>query len=661
MTGKAFNKVLVANRGEIALRVIRSINDAGYRSVAVFSEADKAAPHVDAADEAVCIGPAPVGQSYLKIDGILDAATRSGADAIHPGYGFLSENETFAQACADAGIVFIGPSPEAIRLMGNKRVAKQHMVDADVPCIPGYQGEDQSDDTLLAQAERIGFPLMIKAAAGGGGRGMRLVSAKADVKDALVSARSEAQSAFGSGELILEKAVLNGRHIEIQIAADRSGQTVYLGERDCSIQRRHQKVVEEAPSPFVDENLRAAMGEVAVTAARACGYEGVGTIEFLVDADGTFYFLEMNTRLQVEHPVTELVTGTDLVDWQLRIAAGETLPLAQSEICLTGHAIEVRVYAEDPGANFMPQTGTIHHWQVPEGPGIRVDSGIKSGMEVSPFYDPMLAKVIAYGSTRQDACRRLVRAVEDTQILGVQTNKAFLSQVLTDPRFVQGAATTAFIDDATLEKTTRAATPHSANIALAAVLLRTGSQEARSLPWRWSNSADMAVQMKLASGATKWEVRIASNDSLFDVTIGDETHQIELHKLDQLQCRASINGIRRTTTFAFSGDDIFLTAQGQELRVTDMTYAAAVTDDLAGNGRIIATMEGLVVGLEAEVGARVSKGQVLLTIEAMKMEHRQVADGDGIVKSVTAQVGSQIKKGQMIVEIELDTAAEGQS
>ncbi|UYV35667.1 acetyl-CoA carboxylase biotin carboxylase subunit [Rhodobacteraceae bacterium D3-12] len=661
MSAQAFTKVLVANRGEIAARVIRSINDAGYRSVVVFSEADSTAPHVGLADEAVCIGPAQAGSSYLRPDRILEAAKRTGAEAIHPGYGFLSENAEFAQACRDAGLIFIGPSPEAIQLMGNKRVAKQHMHDAGVPCIPGYQGEDQSDDALLAEAERIGFPLMIKAAAGGGGRGMRLVADTKDVVAALASARSEAESAFGSGELILEKAVMNGRHIEIQIAADQSGQTVYLGERDCSIQRRHQKVVEEAPSPFVNEALRARMGEVAVNAALACGYCGVGTVEFLVEEDGAFYFLEMNTRLQVEHPVTELVTGTDLVDWQLKIAAGEPLPKAQEEIALSGHAIEIRLYAEDPSNGFMPQTGRIHHWEPALGAGVRVDCGIETGLEVSPYYDPMLAKVIAYGATREEARRRLVRATQETKILGVQTNKAFLGQILTDPRFVAGQATTAFIDDETLAKTTQAASPALGNVALAAVVLLSEQERARvqAAPWGWSNSAPTAVSMKLTSGDSAWSVKVNHDGEVFLVTIGEDRFDILLHETVAPVATVTLGGVRQRVRFAIKEDNIFLDAQGQSMQFSNQTYAPAMTSDAVGNGRITANMEGLVVAIDVTPGARVERGQALLTVEAMKMEHRQLADGDGVVTTVAAQVGAQVKKGQLLVEVDLDGESEG--
>ena len=405
-----FSSILIANRGEIACRVIRTARALGYRTIAVYSEADAGAPHTQLADEAVCIGPAPVGESYLVAEKILNAAKQSGAEAVHPGYGFLSENAGFARACEDAGLVFIGPTPDAIDLMGNKAEAKRRMIVAGVPCVPGYEGKDQSDEVLLAEADKIGFPVMIKAAAGGGGRGMRLVHAKGDLAGAIRLARSEAENAFGSGELILEKAIIRPRHVEVQVFADTQGNTIYLGERDCSVQRRHQKVVEEAPCPVMTPDLRARMGAAAVEAARSISYRGAGTVEFLLDAKGAFYFLEMNTRLQVEHPVTEEITGLDLVALQIQVAQGEPLGITQDGVRLNGHAIEVRLYAEDPAQGFLPATGPVDLWLPGSGAGIRVDSGIRSGQDISPFYDPMLAKIIAHGETREIARRRLIEA-----------------------------------------------------------------------------------------------------------------------------------------------------------------------------------------------------------------------------------------------------------
>ncbi|KZZ64271.1 acetyl/propionyl/methylcrotonyl-CoA carboxylase subunit alpha, partial [Oleiphilus sp. HI0128] len=424
-----FEKVLVANRGEIAVRVMRTAKSLGYKTVAVYSEADAGAPHVLNADEAVCIGAAPVGESYLVADKILEAAKLTDAGAIHPGYGFLSENCDFANACEKANIEFIGPPSAAIELMGSKRLSKIAMTKAGVPCIPGYEGADQDIETLLKEAQTIGFPIMVKASAGGGGRGMRLVFEESELEAQIKTASSEAENAFGSGELILERAVIKPRHIEIQVFADKYGNAVYFGERDCSIQRRHQKVVEEAPSPFVDPELRQRMGEAAVQAAKACNYVGAGTVEFLVDSDKNFYFLEMNTRLQVEHPVTELITGTDLVAWQLNVASGQVLPKTQDQIELNGHAMEVRLYAEDPANQFLPQTGPVHLWEPAQGDGLRIDDGIITGQTVSPFYDPMLAKIIAYGANREEARRRLIRAVEESTLFGCTVNSNFLCEV----------------------------------------------------------------------------------------------------------------------------------------------------------------------------------------------------------------------------------------
>lgn len=659
-----FNKVLIANRGEIAVRVIASVKAAGYQAVAVFSEADENAPHVQLADEAVCIGPAQVNQSYLVAQNILDAAKKTGADAIHPGYGFLSENADFAKACAKAGIVFIGPSPEAIDLMGNKRIAKTSMIEAGVPCIPGYQGKDQSDAVLLKEAKNIGYPLMVKAAAGGGGRGMRFQMSEEGLEDAIQSARTEALSAFGSDELILERAVINGRHIEIQVAADAHGNAVYLGERDCSIQRRHQKVIEEAPSPFVSEDLRQRMGEAGVEAAKSCSYQGVGTVEFLVDAEGSFYFLEMNTRLQVEHPVTELIVGIDLVDLQLQIASNDPLPFEQDDIDLDGHAIEARLYAEDPANGFMPQTGKVLYWKESEGDGLRTDHFMQTGCEISPHYDSMVAKVIAWGPTREDARRRLLRSLRETHLLGVTTNKPFLTQILEDERFVTGEATTAFIDDETLEKASHAAKPDDSNLALAAVLYLLNEAEDDSFEnvvgWSWSNAAGMEKRERLTTAETDDVIGVTFDGLDFKASFKDVTHDIQIHNIDGASVTATIDGIRRQAQYAIEGTTLYLDASGQTLEIENRTYQPALSDDAAGSGRILANTEGLVIAVNAEVGARVAKGDVLVTIEAMKMEHRLLADGDGTVSEVNAQTGTQVKKGQVMAVLELDESEEDQ-
>ena len=440
-----FTSILVANRGEIACRVIRTARAQGYHTVAVYSDADARAPHVQMADAAVHIGPSPVNESYLVQDTIIAAARSSGAEAIHPGYGFLSENADFARACEASGLVFIGPSPDAIHLMGNKAEAKRRMIAAGVPCVPGYEGEDQSDATLLREGARIGLPLMVKAAAGGGGRGMRLVHKADELANAIKLARAEASSAFGNGDLILEKAIIRPRHVEVQVFGDSHGTIVHMGERDCSVQRRHQKVMEEAPCPVMTDALRDVMGTAAVAAARSIDYCGAGTVEFLLDQSGTFYFLEMNTRLQVEHPVTELITGLDLVALQLQVAQGEPLGLTQNDVTLIGHAIEVRLYTEDPTQDFLPMSGPVDLWSPPHGSGIRVDSGICSGQDISPFYDPMVAKIIASGPTREIARLRLIEALHETVLFGTRHNRDFLVACLEKKCFVDGQATTAFI------------------------------------------------------------------------------------------------------------------------------------------------------------------------------------------------------------------------
>src|SRR5215204_1277319 len=500
-----FFRVLVANRGEIALRIMRTARRLGFGVVAVYSDADRESLHVREADSAVRIGEALSAQSYLRIDAIIAAAKTSGASAIHPGYGFLAENEDFAQACRDAGLVFIGPSPEAIRAMGNKAGAKDIMQKAGVPCVPGYPGADQSDAVMLAEAKKIGFPVMIKAVAGGGGRGMRLVPDAAAFPDALRSARSEAQGAFGDPTVILERAIVDPRHIEIQVLGDRYGNAIHLGERDCSVQRRHQKLIEEAPSPKVTLELRARMGAVAVAAVKSIGYEGAGTLEFLLDPGGEFYFMEMNTRLQVEHPITEAITGLDLVELQLRIAAGEPFGLRQEDVKISGHAIEVRLCSEDAGHDFMPQSGTMALWQMPD--GVRVEHALQSGSEISPFYDSMIAKIISHGADRSEARGRLICGLEQTTAFGVTTNQGFLISCLRHPGFAGGEATTAFIGshrDQLLAPRKDART----EAALAALLLYVTNPHAP--PWRAGRSlaATFALATRIEIGGIIHEIEI---------------------------------------------------------------------------------------------------------------------------------------------------------
>ncbi|HEY4167184.1 MAG TPA: biotin carboxylase N-terminal domain-containing protein, partial [Reyranella sp.] len=594
-----------------------------YRTVAVYSDADKDAPHVAFADSAVRIGPPPVGESYLSIDRILEAAHRSGADAIHPGYGFLSENAEFASACEKAGLVFIGPPPAAIAAMGNKAAAKRRMIDAGVPCVPGYQGADQSDGNLEHEARKIGLPVMVKAAAGGGGRGMRLVTEDGELLEAIRTARTEAESAFGSGELILEKAVVDARHVEIQVFADASGNVLHLGERDCSVQRRHQKVIEEAPSPAVNRDLRESMGAAAVAAARTIGYRGAGTVEFLLGADGAFYFLEMNTRLQVEHPVTEAITGLDLVEWQLRVARGEALPLTQEQVRLQGHAIEVRLYAEDAYAGFLPQTGRIDVWQPATGPGVRIDHGMKEGLAISPFYDPMIAKVIAAGTTREEARLRLIKALRDTVVLGPTTNRHFLIKLLEHPEFAAGKATTAFLGK------------HSFT---APDLTDIHWKTAASLLWRQSASrypANLRGWRNSSPEATPFRLAVDDKEQALELT--EPTAAVVPHVID--------------------GDDIVVDFDGFTVRFQDRTYRPPASAAAGSDGRLRAPMDGRIVAIKVAAGDKVVRGQTLVVLEAMKIQHQLKAALDACVESIAVQEGQQVANRTVLVTMAGDAAA----
>jgi geranyl-CoA carboxylase alpha subunit len=619
----SFSTVLVANRGEIAWRVMRTAKAMGYRTVAVYSDADKGAPHVTFADQAERIGPPPVGESYLSIDRILEAAHKSGADAIHPGYGFLSENAEFAAACEKAGLVFIGPPPAAIAAMGNKAAAKRRMIEAGVPCVPGYQGADQSAGNLEKEARKIGLPVMVKAAAGGGGRGMRLVTQDSDLLEAIRTARTEAESAFGSGELILEKAVVDARHVEIQVFADAHGNVLHLGERDCSVQRRHQKVIEEAPSPAVNRDLRESMGAAAVAAAKTIGYRGAGTVEFLLAADGAFYFLEMNTRLQVEHPVTEAITGLDLVEWQLRVARGEPLPITQEQVRLQGHAIEVRLYAEDAYAGFLPQTGRIDVWQPATGPGVRIDHGMKEGLAISPFYDPMIGKVITAGATREEARLRLIKALRDTVVLGPTTNRHFLIKLLEHPEFAAGKATTAFLGKHSF------AAPEltEAHWKAAASLLWQASATRYPANLRgWRNSHPEATPFRLA--------------------VGDKEHALELAE-----------PTAPSVPHVIDGNDIVVDFDGFTVRFQDCTYMPPASAAAGSDGKLRAPMDGRIVAIKVAAGDKVVRGQTLVVLEAMKIQHQLKAALDACVESVAVQEGQQVANRTVLVTMAGDAAA----
>lgn len=659
---KHFDSILVANRGEIAVRVIRSAQEQGYRAIAVYSEADARAPHVLMADEAVLIGAAPVKESYLDPEKILEAARKTGAQAIHPGYGFLSENADFSQACSNAGIVFIGPTPEAIEIMGNKAASKRRMLDADVPCIPGYQAEDQSDEALLSAAQQIGVPIMVKAAAGGGGRGMRLVENMDDISVALASARSEAQNAFGSGELILEKAVIQPRHVEIQVFGDSQGNVIHLGERDCSVQRRHQKVVEESPCPVMTPQLREAMGQAAVNAAQSISYVGAGTVEFLLDSDNNFFFLEMNTRLQVEHPVTEMVTGQDLVAMQFHVAQGYPLPLSQDDVRLDGHAIEVRLYAEDPSNDFLPATGTAHVWQPPTGEGIRVDHGLLQGQEISPFYDPMVAKIIAWGADRDIARRRLVRALQTTSLFGLESNREFLIDVLQKEAFVEGQATTAFIAENYPQESLQNTPATTLQAAIGTCLLYRQAQGVAEqsavnvLPGLggWSGPRELTTHFRFGEAdedQTDVFVRETSTDE-FVVKVGEEAYHINWLVQDADSIRLSVDNVQLTARYAHLGRGmVTVQLRGHASVLVNQLAFTKGDESEAGSGTLLAPMHGNMLEISVAVGERVEVGQTLAVMEAMKMEHRLIAQVTGEVAAIYAAVGEQVASGAIVLEV----------
>ena len=650
MKATPFFKILIANRGEIALRIMRTVRRLGYGVVAVYSDADCDARHVREADQAVRIGEALPAQSYLRIEAIIAAARASGADAVHPGYGFLAENADFARACRDAGLVFIGPSPEAILAMGNKAGAKDIMQKAGVPCVPGYQGADQGDAIMLAEAKRIGFPVMIKAVAGGGGRGMRLVADAATFPDALRSARSEARGAFGDPTVILERAISDPRHIEIQVFGDRYRNAVHLGERDCSVQRRHQKLIEEAPSPAVSPKLRARMGAVAVAAVKSIGYEGAGTLEFLLDGRGEFYFMEMNTRLQVEHPVTEAITGLDLVELQLRVASGEPLGLVQEDVQFSGHAIEVRLCSEDASHDFMPQSGRMALWQMPD--GIRVEHALESGSEIPPFYDSMIAKIISHGATREEARGKLICGLEHTAAFGVTTNQGFLVSCLRHPGFAAGAATTAFIGNHR-DELLAPRQDAGQEAALAALLLYVTDPFAPKWQGGRSLAASFPVPVRLELEGTVHDIEIVRERDGSYRGSGNALDRIEIHGIDGDTIRFSRDGLAESLKFLRRDDQLHFLHRGSTLAVRDLTLAGPVSAAASGgDGRVRAAMNGRVVAVLVKPGEQVTAGQPVMTLEAMKMEHVHTAGVTGKVSAIDVAEGEQVTTGRVVVEIE---------
>ncbi|MEU9121811.1 acetyl-CoA carboxylase biotin carboxylase subunit [Streptomyces sp. NPDC048506] len=653
MSTTMFDSVLIANRGEIAVRVIRTLRALGIRSIAVYSDADADARHVREADTAVRIGPAPATESYLSVERLLDAAARTGAQAVHPGYGFLAENAAFARACAQAGLVFIGPSAEAIELMGDKIRAKETVRTAGVPVVPGSSGSGLDDGQLAAAAREIGVPVLLKPSAGGGGKGMRLVRDEALLAEEIAAARREARSSFGDDTLLVERWVDRPRHIEIQVLADGHGNVIHLGERECSLQRRHQKVVEEAPSVLLDEPTRAAMGEAAVQAARSCGYRGAGTVEFIVPGKdpASYYFMEMNTRLQVEHPVTELVTGLDLVEWQLRIAAGERLPYAQEDITLTGHAIEARLCAEDPSRDFLPTGGTVLALHEVQGDGVRTDSGLTQGVEVGSRYDPMLAKVIAHGPDRASALRRLRAALAQTVTLGVTTNAGFLRRLLAHPDVVSGELDTGLVER---EAAGLACGEVPDEVYAAAAAVRQAALEPEVADGGWRDPFDTPDGFRLgglAAPVRHW-LRVPGHDPVpYDVDPGTPAGQLEPGRV-----RVTVDDVQHT--FHRSGD--WLGRDGDSWQVTTHDpVAAALRGAAGGHGAdtLAAPMPGTVTVVKVAVGQEVTAGQGLLVVEAMKMEHVISAPHAGTVTELDVTVGSTVAMDQVLAVIAPHEAA----
>ena len=648
------SSVLIANRGEIARRIIRTARELGVRTIAVYSEADAQAPFVMEADVAVLIGPAPARESYLVPEKILAAARQTGAEAIHPGYGFLSENADFAQAVIDAGLVWVGPPPSAIRAMGLKDAAKKLMIAAGVPTTPGYLGEDQSVDRLAEEAAKIGFPVLIKAVAGGGGKGMRKVDKAEDFAALLASCQREASASFGDQHVLLEKYVTRPRHIEVQVFGDSHGNVVHLFERDCSLQRRHQKVIEEAPAPGMDEATRAAVCGAAVKAAQAVGYVGAGTVEFIADASeglraDRIWFMEMNTRLQVEHPVTEMVTGQDLVEWQLLVASGEPLPLTQDEIVLDGWAMEARLYAENPATGFLPSTGPLTHFRLPEG-DVRVDSAVEEGGEVSPFYDPMIAKLIAHGVDREDAAHRLAQACRLVEVYPVKTNAAFLAKCASHPDFIDGAIDTGFIE-ARLEELTDRAFTDAPTLSAIGQRLEAFMEADQPKADVWASApsrllglrlnaprAAMNLPMSIDGKVVPLRVALAGgtgDDWSWDITVEDD------RPLDDVDVLPG--------TF---GEDPLYVFEGGDVREFDFTPKVGAAHVAASDGAILSPMPGKIVSVAVEAGQTVTKGQTLLTLEAMKMEHALAAPFDGVVAELSAVAGGQVSEGVVLARLE---------
>ncbi|SNS11122.1 3-methylcrotonoyl-CoA carboxylase, alpha subunit [Noviherbaspirillum humi] len=666
-----FTKILIANRGEIACRVAATAQRLGIQTVAVYSEADANARHVAVCDEAVPIGAAPARESYLRGDRIIAAALATGAQAIHPGYGFLSENEEFAEACAKAGLVFIGPPAGAIRAMGSKSAAKSLMEKAGVPLVPGYHGDNQDPAFLREQADAIGYPVLLKASAGGGGKGMRIVEKSADFIDALASCKREASSSFGDDKVLVEKYLTRPRHIEIQVFADGQGGCVYLFERDCSVQRRHQKVLEEAPAPGMTQERRRAMGEAAVAAAKAVGYVGAGTVEFIAEEsrngeDGSFYFMEMNTRLQVEHPVTEMITGLDLVEWQLRVAFGEALPKKQEELTIHGHALEARIYAENPEKGFLPSTGTLHHLRTPAAvefsigaalglpAAVRIDAGVREGDAISPFYDPMIAKLIVWGRDREEALARMSQALAGYEVVGLSSNVAFLQRLVQSQPFA-----TADLDTGLIERHHAALFPppqpaSKAVLALAAAFLLAGERPAAANdPWSdaagWRLNGMLRRRFRFDDDAGSHEIAIGYQSSGWLLLEDGDAASLSLLKQDGPALTVRLGDATLRGSVVREGESLHVFTHGRHALLTYRDPLAHAGEHEAEGGRLTAPMPGKIVAVLAEKGRAVVKGAPLLVMEAMKMEHTIAAPSDGMVEELLYAVGDQVAEGAQLL------------
>ena len=648
-------KILIANRGEIARRIMRTCREMGIATVAVYSDADATMPFVAEADEAVLLGPAPSSDSYLRIDKILEAAALTQADAIHPGYGFLAENAAFAEACRDAGLIFIGPTPDAIRSMGSKREAKALVDKAGVPVIPGYDGSSQDPKDLAREALAIGFPVLLKASAGGGGKGMKLVREDAELPDAIASATREGQSSFGDGTLLVEKYINDSRHVEIQILGDSHGNLIHLNERECSIQRRHQKIIEETPSPALDQALRNEMGAAAVSCGKAIGYQNAGTVEFILAPDRSFYFLEVNTRLQVEHPVTECVTGLDLVEEQILIAQGEPLRMTQDQVRFEGAALEVRLYAEDPAAGFLPQSGTVVDWDLPPAPGLRVDSGVETGSEVSIYYDPMLAKIITSGENRPLALQRMRHALRSLSVQGVTTNREFLLRVLDHPAFVAGEIDTHFIDKHLQgELGGGASDADEQRAAIAAALAQQQRRDRErvivpAIPSGWRNNYHTPQFVEYAVGDR--EIRVDYRhlgDGRFTVSVGDVERDVRVVSWESPQLTLEEGAHRWRARMSFDGYRVYVHSSrfsvglARKPRFPDKSRAIPA-------GGCVAPTPGKVIELRVAEGDTVRAGQVLMIMEAMKMEHSVTAPQDGQVAQLLVAAGDQVDADALLV------------